>query len=229
VVTVEHLVRFFAVDDHDAAQLFESEAPSNSQMMEFLSEMESAEEVEEMLIETYGEGLASLPAEPAEGGDGEKSEEQDAEAAFLAAAAKAAAQGTHTHEEGEQDGGGDEEDEEDMVPDLPELTIQFDKDTMARDVLEEVATIGAGSFGAVKLVFHPDHPAVPMALKALSKAFVQQLGQQKQVMQERESMYSFSHVGLCRLYTTFQDNDCLYMLLEYLPGGELYQVRKREI
>jgi hypothetical protein len=156
-------------------------------MAEFLSEMESAEEVEEMLVETYGEGLASLPAEEGSGGkggnEGAGGEDEDrdaAETAFLEAAAKAAEQGTHTHEEEE----GEDEDEADLAPALPELSIKFEE-KMERSVLEEVATIGAGSFGAVKLVFHPEHPTVPMALKALSKAFVQQLGQQKQVMQVR--------------------------------------------
>lgn len=46
--------------------------------------------------------------------------------------------------------------------------------------------------------------------------------QEKQVMSEREILLDSDHPFILRMFKTFQDNDCLYFLTEFLQGGELY-------
>ena len=52
----EKLRRFFESDEHDATLLFESASLTEEELDEFVSSM-SAGEIEEMLVEEYGEGL----------------------------------------------------------------------------------------------------------------------------------------------------------------------------
>ena len=41
-------------------------------------------------------------------------------------------------------------------------------------------------------------------------------------MNEKRIMEKLDHPFALRLEATFQDKDCLYMLLEIVPGGELF-------
>ncbi len=49
------------------------------------------------------------------------------------------------------------------------------------------------------------------------------------VRSEKDILSKISHPFLVRLYWTTHSNSLLYLLLEYIPGGELFQMmRKRE-
>ena len=89
--------------------------------------------------------------------------------------------------------------------------------------LNLITTLGIGSYGVVKLVEHKD-TKTPMALKILSKAFLTQRRQQRQVMRESAVYHTVDYLMVGHLYGTFQDKDYLYMLMEYLPGGELFSL-----
>lgn len=90
-----------------------------------------------------------------------------------------------------------------------------------REDLEIIRTLGAGTFGRVKLVRHKPTNK-PMAMKILQKAQVVAYSQQKNVMNERNVMMMVDHPFVLKLETTFKDAHCLYMLLEYVQGGELF-------
>jgi serine/threonine protein kinase len=62
----------------------------------------------------------------------------------------------------------------------------------------------------------------PLAIKVLQKAQVVAYGQQKNVMNERNVMMMVDHPFVLKLEATFKDPNCLYMLLEYVQGGELF-------
>lgn len=87
--------------------------------------------------------------------------------------------------------------------------------------LEHMTTLGAGTFGRVKLVKHRPTGAA-YALKILQKAQVVDFKQTTNVMNERDVMAMVDHPFVLKLVATFKDKDCLYMLLELVSGGELF-------
>ncbi|RHY94745.1 hypothetical protein DYB37_007194 [Aphanomyces astaci] len=89
--------------------------------------------------------------------------------------------------------------------------------------LEMLGVLGVGTYGVVKLARHkPSGRAV--ALKVISKEFVVSNRQEKHIVRERFVHLRLRHPFVTTLYQTLQDDDCLYLVLEYLPGGELFTV-----
>ena len=86
-----------------------------------------------------------------------------------------------------------------------------------------IGTLGKGSFGHVQLVRHY-LTNTTYALKTVSKMSVVRLGQQEHMVNERRSMMALQHPFLIRLYATFQDKNCIYLLLEVSLGGELFSL-----
>lgn len=85
--------------------------------------------------------------------------------------------------------------------------------------------LGAGTFGQVWLVSRSSNgEQVPYALKIQSKYELIQDGQAKAVVQEKNIMATLHHPFLIRLVNSYQDENFVYMLLELVQGGELYNV-----
>eukprot|EP00602_Paraphysomonas_sp_CaronLab_P010418 CAMPEP_0185025144 /NCGR_PEP_ID=MMETSP1103-20130426/8214_1 /TAXON_ID=36769 /ORGANISM="Paraphysomonas bandaiensis, Strain Caron Lab Isolate" /LENGTH=758 /DNA_ID=CAMNT_0027558279 /DNA_START=58 /DNA_END=2331 /DNA_ORIENTATION=+ len=89
--------------------------------------------------------------------------------------------------------------------------------------LHPLAVLGAGTFGRVSLVQHKTTKEV-YALKAMIKAEIVMHKQQSNVVQEKNVMLQANHPFILRLHTTFKDSSRLYMLLEFVQGGELFSV-----
>jgi len=87
--------------------------------------------------------------------------------------------------------------------------------------LKVLTTLGTGTFGRVKLVQHTV-TGKTYALKILQKTQVVQYKQQSNVMNEKRVMQQADHPFILRLYETYKDKHCLYMLLELVQGGELF-------
>lgn len=62
------------------------------------------------------------------------------------------------------------------------------------------------------------------ALKAMLKSEIVAHKQQTNVINEKNVMITSNHPFILRLYQTFKDNKKLYMLLEFVQGGELFSV-----
>lgn len=92
---------------------------------------------------------------------------------------------------------------------------------MELEDLKTVATLGIGGFGRVNLVKHFETEKV-YALKILNKAHISAQNQQEHVLNERNILISCRSDFIVRLYKTFRDAERLYMLMEYLPGGEVW-------
>ena len=85
-------------------------------------------------------------------------------------------------------------------------------------------TLGCGSFGRVKVATHNESGTI-LALKILQKDTVVEMRQVKNIARERSIIAALAgHPNILQLYGTFQDADCLYMMLELVPGGELYRL-----
>jgi len=79
---------------------------------------------------------------------------------------------------------------------------------------------GAGTFGRVWIVSSKGGNT-PYALKIQSKRELLDQRQSSGALRERTVMAKLDHPFVCKLISTFQDDDCIYMLLTFIQGGEL--------
>ncbi|KAI9676127.1 MAG: serine/threonine protein kinase, AGC [Caeruleum heppii] len=99
---------------------------------------------------------------------------------------------------------------------------------------ELLRTLGTGTFARVWLarLTRPGHEDIDankvFALKILRKADVIKLKQVEHVQNEREILAAVAgHPFITTLIASFADHDCLYMLLDYCPGGEVFTYLRR--
>lgn len=83
-----------------------------------------------------------------------------------------------------------------------------------------VKIIGKGAFGEVKLVSRKTDGKI-YALKSLVKTEMFKKDQLAHVRAERDILAESDSPWVVKLHTTFQDSTYLYMLMEFLPGGDL--------
>ncbi|XP_024118895.1 cAMP-dependent protein kinase catalytic subunit PRKX [Oryzias melastigma] len=89
------------------------------------------------------------------------------------------------------------------------------------DELDTVATVGTGTFGRVFLVREQKSRAF-YALKQMKIADVIRLKQEQHVHNEKEVLSEVNHPFLIRLLWTHHDERFLYMLMDFVAGGELF-------
>ncbi|KAF4662179.1 hypothetical protein FOL47_006380 [Perkinsus chesapeaki] len=91
------------------------------------------------------------------------------------------------------------------------------------------ATVGTGTFGRVRVVkIKNSADRTPFALKILKKSEVIRLKQIEHVRAERQILEKLSHPFIVNLFATFQDEKRLFMLMEYVNGGELFSHLRKE-
>ncbi|KAK8824972.1 hypothetical protein WA538_005637 [Blastocystis sp. DL] len=88
-------------------------------------------------------------------------------------------------------------------------------------------TLGTGSFGKVKLATHVI-TGIKVAIKILSKERIKKLDMLAKVKREIRILQSFNHPHIVRLYEVIDTPTDIFLVMEYVPGGELfdYIVRK---
>lgn len=85
--------------------------------------------------------------------------------------------------------------------------------------------IGVGSFGRVHLIQHKE-TCKYYALKVLNKFTLMQHNQLEQIAHEVEILSSIQHPFIVRMQNSFQDSENVYIMLEYVSGGELFRLFK---
>ncbi|KHN98142.1 kinase [Metarhizium album ARSEF 1941] len=85
---------------------------------------------------------------------------------------------------------------------------------------QAIKVIGKGAFGEVKLVRRRATGQV-YAMKSLIKTEMLQRDQLANIRSERDILAEAESPWVVKLFTTFQDAHFLYMLMEFLPGGDL--------
>jgi len=86
---------------------------------------------------------------------------------------------------------------------------------------EEGVTLGTGSFGRVKFCVHKTTETI-WAIKMLKKSEVVRLQQVEHMLSEKAILQEMDHPFIVRMTATFQDPRYLYMVLEYIIGGEFF-------
>mmetsp|Transcript_19194 Transcript_19194/g.40483 ORF Transcript_19194/g.40483 Transcript_19194/m.40483 type:complete len:958 (+) Transcript_19194:381-3254(+) len=97
---------------------------------------------------------------------------------------------------------------------------EADESVDSLDDLEFHRLFGAGTFGRVWIV-SPLGRSVPYALKIQCKRELLDQRQAGGAQRERAVMSKLDHPFVCKLVNTFQDEACIYMLLQFVQGGEL--------
>ena len=87
-------------------------------------------------------------------------------------------------------------------------------------------TLGTGSFGRVHLV-QSKHNQRFYAVKVLKKQQVVKMKQVEHTNDERRMLQKVKHPFLITLWGTFQDSKNLYMVMDFVEGGELFSLLRK--
>eukprot|EP00117_Sycon_ciliatum_P005950 scpid82562/ scgid3663/ Rho-associated protein kinase 1; Rho-associated, coiled-coil-containing protein kinase 1; Rho-associated, coiled-coil-containing protein kinase I; p160 ROCK-1 len=91
---------------------------------------------------------------------------------------------------------------------------------LSKDDFKCIKVIGRGAFGEVQLVRHTPTKQV-FAMKMLSKLQMIERSDSAFFWEERDIMAKADSEWIVKLFFAFQDPMYLYMVMEYMPGGDL--------
>eukprot|EP00499_Haloplacidia_sp_CaronLabIsolate_P008876 CAMPEP_0196781486 /NCGR_PEP_ID=MMETSP1104-20130614/9675_1 /TAXON_ID=33652 /ORGANISM="Cafeteria sp., Strain Caron Lab Isolate" /LENGTH=545 /DNA_ID=CAMNT_0042151719 /DNA_START=50 /DNA_END=1687 /DNA_ORIENTATION=+ len=98
-----------------------------------------------------------------------------------------------------------------------------DETSVTMDDFELLKVLGRGSFGKVMLArLKRDTSGKLYAIKTLKKAAIIKRNQVEHTRAEREILEKIRHPFLMRLHYAFQTSSKLYLVMDYLTGGELF-------
>ncbi|KAJ3694107.1 hypothetical protein LUZ60_009587 [Juncus effusus] len=95
------------------------------------------------------------------------------------------------------------------------------------DDFELLTIIGRGAFGEVRLCREKSSGNI-YAMKKLKKSEMVIRGQVDHVRAERNLLAEVGSHCIVKLYYSFQDDEYLYLIMEYLPGGDMMTLLMRE-
>uniref|UniRef100_A0A671QWN4 Protein kinase domain-containing protein n=1 Tax=Sinocyclocheilus anshuiensis TaxID=1608454 RepID=A0A671QWN4_9TELE len=98
--------------------------------------------------------------------------------------------------------------------------------TSCLDDFDRLKTLGTGSFGRVMLVKHRQLGRY-YAMKILDKEKVVKLKQIEHTLNEKKTLQAVSFPFLVKLGFAFKDHSNLYMVMEYIQGGEMFSHLRR--
>jgi serine/threonine protein kinase len=94
---------------------------------------------------------------------------------------------------------------------------------------EPLAVIGRGAFGEVRLVrMRGRFSREVYAMKSMMKEAMIMKNQVRHIRAERDILTESENPWIVTLYYSFQDERNLYMVMEYLPGGDLMGLLMKE-
>jgi serine/threonine protein kinase len=93
--------------------------------------------------------------------------------------------------------------------------------TFARTQFEIIRTIGVGAFSHVDLCFHRPSKRY-CVMKVMAKSHLIELNQMDHVIAEVKILRKVPHPNIVALYGTFQDKTNVYLVQEFLSGGEVF-------
>ncbi|KAJ4841543.1 hypothetical protein Tsubulata_001751 [Turnera subulata] len=122
------------------------------------------------------------------------------------------------------------EEQEEMMRNLERRETEFmrlQRRKVGIDDFEQLTVIGKGAFGEVRLCRAKDTGEI-FAMKKLKKSEMLSRGQVEHVRSERNLLAEVDSRCIVKLFYSFQDSDFLYLIMEYLPGGDIMTLLMRE-
>ncbi|KAL6944302.1 Serine/threonine-protein kinase [Hanseniaspora osmophila] len=98
--------------------------------------------------------------------------------------------------------------------------LRLRRTRLSLDDFKTVKVIGKGAFGEVRLVQKKDTGKI-YAMKTLLKSEMYKKDQLAHVKAERDVLAGADSPWVVSLYYSFQDTQYLYLIMEFLPGGDL--------
>jgi len=89
------------------------------------------------------------------------------------------------------------------------------------DDFQILKVLGKGSYGKVQLVKHKETGRV-YAMKSLSKRVLAENNLVRRTVSERDVLLQANHPFLVSAKYTFQTNTKIFLVMDYVPGGELF-------
>ncbi|XP_047954887.1 serine/threonine-protein kinase tricornered-like [Salvia hispanica] len=105
--------------------------------------------------------------------------------------------------------------------------MRLQRHKMGADDFEPLTMIGKGAFGEVRLCREKSTGHV-YAMKKLKKSEMLRRGQVEHVKAERNLLAEVDSNCIVKLYCSFQDEEYLYLIMEYLPGGDMMTLLMRK-
>ncbi|KAI7754372.1 hypothetical protein M8C21_025604 [Ambrosia artemisiifolia] len=105
--------------------------------------------------------------------------------------------------------------------------MRLQRHKMGADDFEPLTMIGKGAFGEVRICREKTTRNV-YAMKKLKKSEMLRRGQVEHVKAERNLLAEVDSNCIVKLYCSFQDEEYLYLIMEYLPGGDMMTLLMRK-
>ena len=86
-------------------------------------------------------------------------------------------------------------------------------------------TIGKGGYGEVKKVVHKI-TGETRAMKIIAKDGCDEI-YMKTLTNEISILRNLDHPHIIKLYEIYQDSHCIYMIMEYMQGGDLFSILQK--
>ncbi|GAA0147591.1 non-receptor serine/threonine protein kinase [Lithospermum erythrorhizon] len=123
-----------------------------------------------------------------------------------------------------------EEDQSNLLKFLEKKETEYmrlQRHKMGVEDFELLTMIGKGAFGEVRVCREKTTGQV-YAMKKLKKSEMLRRGQVEHVKAERDLLASVDSNCIVKLYFSFQDEEYLYLIMEYLPGGDMMTLLMRK-
>ncbi|KAM1350601.1 hypothetical protein ACFX2F_004537 [Malus domestica] len=105
--------------------------------------------------------------------------------------------------------------------------MHLQRHKMGVDDFQLLTIIGRGAFGEVRICREKTTGHV-YAMKKLKKSEMLRRGQVEHVKAERNLLAEVDSAYIVKLYCSFQDEEFLYLIMEYLPGGDMMTLLMRK-
>jgi serine/threonine kinase 38 len=105
--------------------------------------------------------------------------------------------------------------------------MRLQRTKLGQEDFDLLTIIGRGAFGEVRIVKERSSQKI-MAMKKLRKSEMLRRGQVEHVRAERNVLAEVHSPYVVKLFYSFQDEEYLYLLMEYLPGGDVMTLLMRK-
>lgn len=110
-----------------------------------------------------------------------------------------------------------------LEEDRNNVISQAAKQKMSAADFDTLAVIGRGAFGEVRVVRKKDTQEI-FAMKIMKKSEMVKKNQQQHIRAERDLLSLIDNPYVVQLVFSFQDDKLLYLVMEYLQGGDLMNI-----